>query len=336
MPISYEFFPQQRLFVTKYSGSLSDQELLATYQTIYNHPDMRPGYKELALMDQGWQCDVTEQGLIGLAQASNDFHQPCPQGTKAAVVFSTLSQELLSDFYSLIARLQEAATEAVEAFPTVAQALEYLGIDQQALAPDVYQHSAGKTGPASSISTLKCLHELVDDKTAALQHKVDQLTIVASTDPLTRLANRHKIDETINQELERLARHQRPCCLALIDVDDFKTINDSFGHNVGDEALIAIAGVLKESLRSLDVAGRWGGDEFLLVLPETKLAGAALLMERVRHRMTQLQLSIGQPLSISIGLCEASPEVTKQQLFQRMDRALYRAKQSGKDRLEAC
>jgi len=124
--------------------------------------------------------------------------------------------------------------------------------------------------------------------------------------------------------------------VALADLDHFKPINDRFGHAVGDQALTRIADLLRSSLRRQDAICRWGGDELLIFLPETTLAGAAEAAEKIRHRLTEVPLIVrGEELhlSVSIGVAEAAREEAVTEVIRRADEALYRAKQAGRNRV---
>lgn len=159
----------------------------------------------------------------------------------------------------------------------------------------------------------------------------------ATTDSLTGMANRRHFLEQCEREMERARRYERPLTVAIFDVDLFKRINDGFGHAVGDEVLRAIAATTAAILRDSDLSGRLGGEEFGLLLPETDLAGALDLAERLRFAVATTQVSSGgRPLSatISIGVAAMSgDDISVDTLFARADAALYRAKNAGRDRI---
>ena len=166
---------------------------------------------------------------------------------------------------------------------------------------------------------------------------------LAATDPLTGLHNRRRFLELLERDLALFRRMRRPMLIALLDVDDFKCVNDSHGHNVGDLLLQAISAACLRCVRTSDVVGRWGGEEFVLLLPDTEPAGARVLLERLRIEIAATSVSdgTGRPLArtISIGAIVLSPPAagqpapTAQDLLEGADRALYRATVGGKNRV---
>ena len=118
-----------------------------------------------------------------------------------------------------------------------------------------------------------------------------------------------------------------------MDVDDFKQINDRHGHGVGDQTLIDIVRLTRGSIREIDLLARWGGDEFMLVLPNTRLPDALLVAEKLRQRLGYARVKGVEPVTLSFGLVESDPDEPLPQLMARVDRALYRAKLAGKDQL---
>ncbi|MCR6632740.1 MAG: diguanylate cyclase [Magnetospirillum sp.] len=165
----------------------------------------------------------------------------------------------------------------------------------------------------------------------------EELRRWATTDALTGLANRRHFMDKCEREMQRALRYARPMAVAIFDVDLFKRINDGYGHAVGDEALKAIARTAAAALRETDLTGRLGGEEFGLMLPETDLAGAADLAERLRAAIARIAFEAhGQPipLRISIGVAALlSEDASVDALFARADQALYRAKHLGRDRV---
>jgi diguanylate cyclase len=157
-------------------------------------------------------------------------------------------------------------------------------------------------------------------------------------DILTGLANRRHCFAEAVAELARYRRTRRPASLMILDVDQFKTINDRYGHPVGDEVLCGLARVLRACCRAIDTPARHGGDEFMLVLPETDLHGAAELAERIRAQLSSFRIERAPDLrcTVSLGAAEAGPDVHDLDTWiQRADAAMYRAKAGGRDRFEA-
>jgi diguanylate cyclase (GGDEF)-like protein len=161
----------------------------------------------------------------------------------------------------------------------------------------------------------------------------------ALADGLTGLANRRQADETLSSELARTDRLGGPVGLILADLDDFKAVNDRHGHPTGDIVLREFAETLRETVREIDTAARWGGEEFAVILPGTDLEGAAHVAERIRIAFAERTIvSVdGEPLHVtaSFGAAASGPATTVQELIEAADGALYRAKRAGKDRVYA-
>lgn len=159
---------------------------------------------------------------------------------------------------------------------------------------------------------------------------LQQLTKLAERDPLTRLFNRRRFEEDMTRHVALSLRHHRPFAVLTLDLDGFKAVNDTFGHQAGDELLVGVADVLRSELRGGDTAARFGGDEFVALLPETSLDGAKTVAEKVCSSISSLG-----PISASIGgvVCENEPalEMTPEGLVGLADAELYRAKNGGGD-----
>jgi diguanylate cyclase (GGDEF)-like protein len=160
----------------------------------------------------------------------------------------------------------------------------------------------------------------------------------ALVDGLTGLSNRRHTEDVLQAELSRAERFGGPLSIVLGDLDDFKAVNDEYGHPVGDTVLRELAQVLTQTARDVDTAGRWGGEEFLLVLPGTDGPGAVRLAERIREYLSGRTLLTpeGVPVrvSASFGVAEHEPGGARDELVAAADAALYEAKNGGKNRVE--
>ncbi|MER3482569.1 MAG: hypothetical protein C4332_04875 [Meiothermus sp.] len=155
---------------------------------------------------------------------------------------------------------------------------------------------------------------------------------LAHTDPLTHLANRRSSRNAIKAEPERHPAAE-PVSLLLLDLDRFKAINDTHGHEVGGRVLVHVAELLHSHSRKGDQVGRWGGEEFVLLLPNTLLREAQELVERLQGILNANLLEGRYPVSASFGVATAFPEDTADSLVSRADRAMYRSKQAGGNRV---
>jgi diguanylate cyclase (GGDEF)-like protein len=174
------------------------------------------------------------------------------------------------------------------------------------------------------------------DVQALLVQKNRELQELSISDRLTGLFNRLRLDEVLQAERARHARTGAELAVVLIDLDDFKSVNDTHGHQVGDEVLVRVAALLQTASRQLDVVGRWGGEEFLVVCRDTDLAGAAILAEKLRGLLEQQPrpAPLRDQGTASFGVASLRQGEEIAQLLARADAALYRAKRNGRNRVE--
>ena len=172
----------------------------------------------------------------------------------------------------------------------------------------------------------------------SLQYLYGEMAQNAATDPLTGLANHGYFMERLDQEMHRARRYHHPLAVIFADLDFFKRVNDTYGHHAGDLALQKVARTLEHSVRDVDLVGRYGGEEFVVLLPETTLENAALLAERLRFNVGLIQLPFlekdGRRLTLSCGVA-SYPETcsSADTLLRSADEAMYRAKEAGRDRV---
>jgi len=175
---------------------------------------------------------------------------------------------------------------------------------------------------------------------AEWQERATEFQLMSITDSLTGLPNRRYLEERLAEELNRSKRYDYPMSFLMIDIDDFKAYNDKNGHQAGDVALQITAHCLKGALRAADVASRYGGEEFCILLPQTAVTEAGVIADRIRHRVSTTEFPHGksQPLgqvTISIGVSTFTKNIdSSENIIAAADRALYQAKSMGKDRIE--
>ncbi len=173
---------------------------------------------------------------------------------------------------------------------------------------------------------------------AALRRQKEYAELLARTDALTGLANRRAFDEAAELEVQRAVRYASPLVLVMTDLDHFKAINDAHGHHVGDKVLQHFAQVLADSVRTIDIVGRWGGEEFVILMPGTELDEAVQAAERMRQAVLQAPPPLDDPMyayTASFGVAAFSLELpTMVSLLGRADAALYLAKKHGRNRVE--
>lgn len=156
----------------------------------------------------------------------------------------------------------------------------------------------------------------------------------ASTrDYLTNTATRERLEEEARRWMNFCRRQRLPLCLVFVDLDDLKRINDRYGHVMGDIALKEVASVMKKQLRNSDTVARWGGDEFVLLLPNVSLQNAVLLLDRVKTAVSQLTIEGSVSISCSYGVVQMGPESTYAEMLSQADALMYRAKQTGKGKI---
>ncbi|WP_373482724.1 diguanylate cyclase [Acetobacterium sp.] len=160
-----------------------------------------------------------------------------------------------------------------------------------------------------------------------------KIIALAETDNLTKLYNRVKLDYTLELEFCRAKTKAATFGLIMIDIDDFKQINDHFGHLAGDLVLYELAKLFKAIIRSADLIGRWGGEEFMVILPETDARGAMALAEKIRQRVSEQHFLERERITISLGVTVFRDDATVYSIIYRADQALYQAKKNGKNQV---
>jgi diguanylate cyclase (GGDEF)-like protein/PAS domain S-box-containing protein len=160
--------------------------------------------------------------------------------------------------------------------------------------------------------------------------KLKELSI---TDKLTQVSNRLHLDTNYTNEMKRAKRYGTIFSTIIIDIDFFKKVNDTFGHQIGDDVLVKIARILQKNIREMDILGRWGGEEFLIICPETTISHGKILAEKIRVKIEEYDFSIDSPITCSFGVSQYNQNDEKEDTFKRADKALYRAKESGRNKV---
>lgn len=184
-----------------------------------------------------------------------------------------------------------------------------------------------------SVREQQLLHELHTHFCTPLGHAVAYRHLLdqATRDPLTGLGNRAGFDQQVQRSFSQMERHQIPFGLLIIDLDNFKQVNDNFGHQQGDKALVAVADLLRDSLRDDDLAYRFGGDEFCCVLNAVDQQQMLIVAERIRRAFTQSSLLAKHKVTASVGGTIAMPREPHAMLFERADKAVYQVKAKNKN-----
>lgn len=216
--------------------------------------------------------------------------------------------------------LNEALGDAIGGFMIILSAY----VCQRLVSLTLYQDTE-----LGSIVAIQDLHQTNQE----MKIELGELDRLASTDKLTGAWNRRRLEETLTSEMGRLERYESALCVLVADIDLFKSINDRFGHNTGDRVLIEIAVHLRGALRSTDSLTRWGGEEFVVLCPNTTLSTARLLAERLRENIAKVNFPEAGKVTISVGLAECQQGESWDEWFKRADEALYRAKHEGRNRV---
>lgn len=163
----------------------------------------------------------------------------------------------------------------------------------------------------------------------------DQLKLLSQTDQLTQIFNRVKFHDSLAQEINRAKRYETDLALIMFDIDHFKRVNDTYGHDVGDDVLVDLSKRVKTCIRETDIFARWGGEEFMLLLPHTPLSNAAQLAERIRAAIEKDSFPKVGTVTTSFGVTQFIKSDSEESFTKRVDRALYKAKQKGRNRVIA-
>jgi diguanylate cyclase (GGDEF)-like protein len=229
-----------------------------------------------------------------------------------------------------LSRAHDSAYRACVALGDSAQALAHL---EQAERLE-RKRSTAQLRSQSQVFVTRSEAERAHADAALQRQRAAEFAAAAERDALTGLGNRRHLERRVAELLPRALDENTPLALAVLDIDHFKQVNDRHGHLMGDQVLVQMAQLLRENMRGSDVLARFGGEEFVIVLPGMTMTAAAEVCERLRERVHAAGWPVNEPLSVSIGLA-APPPHDWPSLLQRADAALYRAKDAGRNRIDA-
>lgn len=177
------------------------------------------------------------------------------------------------------------------------------------------------------------LENKVTERTQELENIKDELEVLATTDALTQMHNRYALMKFLSTEVNRSHRYDTPLSVIMYDVDHFKVVNDKYGHDIGDIVLSTLSKLVKKNIRDIDVVGRYGGEEFLVVLPNISIEEAKFFAHRLREEVEAYSFETVGSITISLGLVEVKNEENINELFQRVDKLLYKSKNNGRNQV---
>jgi len=178
------------------------------------------------------------------------------------------------------------------------------------------------------------LEHKVEERTLELRKMKDDFEKLATVDSLTNVHNRYSLMKNLSTEINRSKRQHNPLSLIILDIDFFKKVNDTYGHDIGDNVLVTMSSLLENNLRDIDIIGRYGGEEFLIILPYTKIKDAEIFAQRLRIAVsTHIFDTVNDNITVSMGLVELLHNENINQIFKRVDKLLYRSKEDGRNRV---
>ena len=338
-------FPEQINFIVDYNGRI------ITHPSVETEIDKEKGsFCQLTLEQlQGGFDELDLAGLI--AQQKGVLHFADDQGNRQIciyqivpginwIIFATLPEDVV--FENVRAKIAKAFnTINHQPLPDV---IDFDVGDEMRLLVDSYNdmvkvlafnQKKREQAQQQAFEAQRVLNEELEkqvaERTEELQRLNSELAKQAQTDSLTGILNRRHFMYLSDEVLKIQRRNTKASSLLMMDIDDFKAINDEYGHDIGDEVIVSLSECVSSSLRDSDLFARFGGEEFVILLPETRLHGALTLAEKIRKSIEQLQTSSGVTFTLSIGVSELFSDV--EDAISRADKALYLAKSEGKNQV---
>lgn len=187
---------------------------------------------------------------------------------------------------------------------------------------------------ANDVTLKKVLEEFNKKLEKEVKERTIELEKLATTDKLTSIYNRLRLDEELLDNYNNYLRYDKLYSVILIDVDFFKKVNDTFGHQIGDEVLKGLSSIMKSCIRSTDILGRWGGEEFMIISPSTNIDGAFTLSESIRSKIEETTFKTVNRVTVSVGIAQINSDLDEKSIITKADKALYKAKKNGRNRIE--
>ena len=304
------------------TGAMGEPEMQLTMRLLRASSEGRP-IEQIDLPRQRWYETVTEG--INLLREVERYSLAEVLGQAQALHDKARSEILLQRGGLLLISIL-LTWLAISSLQLLMRAFESVLRGARRAVGDQGQERRGKGMRDETAEITQSFNQLLD--------MVDNLNVKASTDPLTGALNRYGFHELASVELQRALRYHRNLAMVIADVDHFKKINDSHGHATGDRVLIELTRLIRENMRGADIFARWGGEEFIIMTPETSAEAAAQLAEKLRLLFETFRTEGLPVFSVSFGVAGFVKGDDLETLFAKADQALYRAKEAGRNRVE--
>lgn len=285
---------------------------------------------------------LTLRHLDDMERRLRDVMEKQGRAKSRAVEAQEEMRQMLAEFIDRLGSINRSSSEFEVRIEESARQIEQLsGIDGlKPLLDDVISatHAMAKE-TAYSREQLKSLQEKVlatETELMQLHQELDNASALARHDPLTDALNRKGLEEAMEKEISSMRRKETPLSLSLLDIDNFKKLNDRLGHEAGDRALVHLADVTRRSLRPSDTLARYGGEEFVVLMPDTKLEQGIEVMARLQRELTKAIYMAGNEkilITFSAGVAQLAPDESGTNAIRRADQAMYLAKRAGKNRV---
>lgn len=276
-----------------------------------------------------------QQFLHILNDALGSVSQVLARAVQSADTSNDAQSDLSDRLESQVSQLSASVEQAQSLQDLKATTHEHIALISSTLMEKHKLEAAERTQLKKQLLSMQSRLEDVESEAKMYKRKLTEQKFKSLQDSLTRLPNRAAFEERLQLEYQRWQSYAAPLTIAIVDIDHFKVINDSYGHIAGDKTLQVIANMLKKSLRDTDFVCRYGGEEFVILFPQTTIETASELLEKSRHRIKSIPFKFKNTsisITISAGIACFNTEDNNISVFERADRALYQAKDNGRDR----